>query len=243
MNQVKTVDDIRKLGTILSIWAHPDDESFLAAGIIATAVSNGQTVVCVTATKGDQGVQDEKRWPAAQLGDIRKEELAAALRIIGVSNHHWLTYHDGKCADADKAKAATEVVQFIERYKPDTILTFGPDGWTGHPDHQAVSIWVTDAVEQTAKKPQVYHVIGSKDNYENYLKPADKKLNMFFNIDKPPIFEDEQCDICFNLPEETCAKKRHALAAQPSQTTALFELFDQLFIDKAWSVECFRKAD
>lgn len=243
MNQIITEDDIRKLGTILSVWAHPDDESFLAAGIIATAVRNGQIVACVTATKGEQGVQDERRWPAAQLGAIRKEELTAALRIIGVSKHHWLAYHDGECADVDKAKAATDVWQFIETYKPDTILTFGHDGWTGHSDHQAVSVWVTDAVKQATKKPQVYHVIGSKENYDNYLKLADEKLNIFFNIDKPPIYENDQCDICFNLPKEICAKKRQALAAQPSQTTMMFELFDQSFIDKTWSVECFKKAD
>ena len=75
---IKTTDDIKHLGTILFVAAHPDDETFNAGGILAAAARNGQTVIVVTATKGEGGVQDESRWPADSLGDIRAKELKQA---------------------------------------------------------------------------------------------------------------------------------------------------------------------
>jgi hypothetical protein len=62
---LRTADDIKQLGTILFVAAHPDDESFLAGGILAAAVANGQTVVVYTATRGEAGVQDRNKCPRA----------------------------------------------------------------------------------------------------------------------------------------------------------------------------------
>ena len=51
------------LGTMLGVWAHPDDETYLAAGLMAVGVRQGNRVVCVTATRGEEGSWDEGRWP------------------------------------------------------------------------------------------------------------------------------------------------------------------------------------
>ena len=53
------------LGTVLSVWAHPDDETYLCGGLMADAVRRGNRVVCVTATRGELGSPDEERWPPA----------------------------------------------------------------------------------------------------------------------------------------------------------------------------------
>ena len=55
----------------MGVWAHPDDETYSMAGIMATAVKNGQQVICVTATRGEAGVQDHLRWPAHKLAEDR----------------------------------------------------------------------------------------------------------------------------------------------------------------------------
>ena len=52
---------MKDLGTILGVWAHPDDEGYLSAGIMAQAMRNGQRVVCVTATRGEAA--DPEQWP------------------------------------------------------------------------------------------------------------------------------------------------------------------------------------
>ena len=57
-----------ELGTILSIWAHPDDETYLAGGVMAAAAAHGQRVVCATASAGERGTDDPMTWPPERLG-------------------------------------------------------------------------------------------------------------------------------------------------------------------------------
>ncbi len=60
--------DIDRLGTVLSVWAHPDDETYLAGGVMASCVAAGQRVVCVSATAGEHGTADPVAWPPERLG-------------------------------------------------------------------------------------------------------------------------------------------------------------------------------
>ena len=145
------------LGTILGVWAHPDDETWLSAVHMARAVRMGSRVACVTATRGELGSPDPDRWPPGEgLAKIRTAELDAALAILGVSEHYWLDYPDGGCAAVPLDEGAQRVLDMLERVRPNTVLTFGPDGMTGHSDHQTVGGWVTAAVAAwTGPPPQV----------------------------------------------------------------------------------------
>src|SRR5688572_19253134 len=87
------------LGTIASIWAHPDDETFLAGGVMAAAAAGGQRVICVSATAGELGTSDPQTWPPERLGRVRRWEASAAMAILGVADHRWLGYADGSLAD------------------------------------------------------------------------------------------------------------------------------------------------
>src|SRR5207237_1041407 len=98
------------LGTVLSVWAHPDDETYVCGGLMAAAVRQGNRVVCVTATRGELGSTDEQRWPPGPaLAEVRTKELAESLAELGVSEHVWLDYPDGRCADADGGEAAARI--------------------------------------------------------------------------------------------------------------------------------------
>lgn len=215
--QIATADDVKQLGAILSVWAHPDDETFVAGGILATAAQNGQQVICITATRGEQGVQDESRWPAAQLANIREKELEASLRKLGVTKHKWLTYKDGECATVDQNKAIAVVANLIEKYKPDTIITFGSEGLTGHSDHRAVSRWIDAAVARLEKKPRVLHPVYDSAQFEQFLVPLHKRINVFFNIDKPPLKAKADCAVALTLSPKIFEQKIQALIVQPSQ--------------------------
>ena len=233
---------IGELGTILAVWAHPDDETFCAGGILATAILAGQTVVCVTATRGEAGVQDEQRWPADTLGAVRTRELKQALDVLGITKHHYLGYLDGLCAKADKEGAITKLSSIIARYTPATILTFGPDGLTGHPDHKAVSGWVSGAVAQQTERPAVYHAVVTVDQYRDYLSTAHQRLNLFYNIDQPPLELDEACDICFRCTNELCNCKFNAFLAMPSQFETMHKTLGEEFLKEAFRVEAFVRA-
>ena len=234
-------EDIRKLGTILSIWAHPDDETFTCGGIMAAAIKNGQRVVCITATRGEAGVRDERRWPARQLADIRTAELQSALKILGVTEHHWLDYKDGGCAEVSETEASERLARYLEIYKPDTILTFGPDGFTGHEDHKAVYRWARKASAQCQKEVAIYCAVERQSAYDKYLKKADEHLKIYFNIDKPPIKERNECDIYYDLTPEICRLKCRALRAMPSQTEALTSLFTTEEFEDIFCSEAFVK--
>ena len=70
----------------------------------------GARVVCVTATRGELGSPDEERWPTGPpLAAVRTAEMEPALAVLGVTEHHWLDYPDGGCADVDQDQAVRRV--------------------------------------------------------------------------------------------------------------------------------------
>jgi LmbE family N-acetylglucosaminyl deacetylase len=224
MQRICTNDDVQHLGTILGVWAHPDDDTYSMGGIMAAAIHNGQKVIIITATRGEAGVQDEARWPASKLAEIRTKEMAAALHELGVTEHHWLDYPDGGCKNSNEAEAVNRIAALITQYQPDSILTFGRDGMTGHDDHKTVSRWTTLAAKQAGSRAHIFHTIQTKAQYEA-MQEADEEFNIFFNIDKPHTRNEGQCAICLQLDDELYDRKLAALTAMPSQTEAMFAVF------------------
>ena len=78
------------------------------------------------------------------MARLRRLELGASLAAVGVREHRFLGLRDGECAvRARRAAGVARIAALIDEIRPDTIVTFGPDGMTGHPDHRAVSVWTT----------------------------------------------------------------------------------------------------
>lgn len=235
---------VKALGTILGIWAHPDDESFMMAGLTAAAVHNGQTVVCVTATRGEKGSQNEEKWPPSTLGDVRAAELNQALGIIGVKDHYWLDYPDGGCHLVNEDEAVNRLLALIERHQPDTIITFPPDGITGHPDHIAVSGWARAACRQCkGKRITLYYGADTQEHYDEFMRPIDEQFNVYFNVEKPHLVRAEDCDIVLELPPYLASIKNQVLEAMPSQTQLMFQTFGREHMQAALSTEVFISAE
>ncbi len=235
--QICRADDLRRLGTILFVGAHPDDETFCCGGLLATAVGNGQRVVCVIATKGELGVQDPVNYSADHMGETREHELAAAMKALGITEHYLLDYHDGECSRAPEDDAAQSIARLIEQCKVQTVITFGPDGLTGHPDHQTMSRWVDAAVHVSTRKPRVYHIVQPRGPYEKYLRPAEPELNIFFMTSRPVLADADSCAVYFEIPLRNLVQKYRALEAMPSQTTKLLTVFPAETFRKAFGVE------
>ena len=103
--------------TLLGLWAHPDDEAYLSAGLMHEYVRNGDRVVVVTATAGELGTADPVAWPPDRLTAHRKRELTASLAELGVSEHYVLDYPDGGCADLDGSDAFAALTKAGRRSK------------------------------------------------------------------------------------------------------------------------------
>jgi LmbE family N-acetylglucosaminyl deacetylase len=196
-------------------------------------------VICVTATRGEAGSRDGRPWSSSKMGKVRIKELSRALNKLGIEEHHCLNYGDGCCCDVDQPEACACLENYINEYMPKTILTFGPDGLTGHKDHATVSEWVDVAVGKASNKPDVFHVVVTHNQYNDYLALVDEKIDMFFAIDEPLLVDDEACVIHFTLPPEIAALKRQSLATMSSQTKPLTDNFDADFIEKAFGLETF----
>ncbi len=118
---------MERLGTLLLVWAHPDDDIYTSAGVMAAAARAGDRVVDVTATRGEGGSMDEERWPPATMGDVRTGELLRSLEILGVGEHHFLDGPVDLDMDAHLDEAGADQVKAIMAdVAPDTVITFGP---------------------------------------------------------------------------------------------------------------------
>jgi LmbE family N-acetylglucosaminyl deacetylase len=231
------VDDVRALGTIVGVWAHPDDEAYLSAGLMAAAVDAGNRVVCVTATRGEHGTSDERTWPPARLARVREAELEASLAELGVREHHWLGYRDGGCAAVPAGPAVAAVRSILDAVDVDTVVTFGPDGMTGHADHVAVGHWATVAAGALEHRPRVLHATktaGWADRFAflHALVPV-------FGPDGPPRTCDEDLTFAIDLSDRLLDRKIASLRAQATQTTALMARFGEATYRSWLARECF----
>jgi LmbE family N-acetylglucosaminyl deacetylase len=209
--------DVNDLGTIVSIWAHPDDESYLAAGVMAAAVAAGHRVVCVSATAGERGTDDPVLWPPERLGRVRRWEAAAAMAVLGVREHRWLDHTDGELADLDPAGPVDTITALLDEVAPDTILTFGPEGMTYHPDHQAVSRWVSKAWERVGRPGRLLQATMSADHVKEW-GPTYDAWNVFMTDERPVGVPAEDLALHLVLDGRALDQKIAALAAMHTQT-------------------------
>lgn len=128
---------------LLGIWAHPDDEAYLSAGLMAQTVADGGQVTLVAITDGEAGFSDLDPRPVTERAELRRRELRAAMDRIGVHDVRFLGVPDGAVAEAPVGPLVAEIGSIIREVEPDVTVTFGPDGITGHDDHVANSHLVT----------------------------------------------------------------------------------------------------
>lgn len=221
----KAANQVRELGTVLGVWAHPDDEAYLCAGIMRLALENGQRVACVTATAGEHGTTEPITWPPDTLGPARRIELQASFAALqagldGSIEHHWLDHRDEYCAAADPDVAAGQLGAVIDRIQPDTVLTFDSGGLTGHLDHQAVAVWVSIALESRPSIRRLDAVVA-----RSWVEHFDDAIDIcsYFEDGYPHIVDDSEIDLNLVLDDGLWAIKDRALRAHATQTRPVIE--------------------
>lgn len=146
--------------TILGLFAHPDDEVFCLGGTMANAVAAGGRGQIASFTKGEAGqIRDVSTGSRATLGAVRHEELLAACRAIGVDNVWCGDHGDGTLADAPREPLIQEAVALIDEFSPDALISFGPDGAYGHPDHIAAGEIAEEAARRSVTRPAFYQAV------------------------------------------------------------------------------------
>jgi LmbE family N-acetylglucosaminyl deacetylase len=157
---------------LLAVFAHPDDEAFAMGPVLARYAREGVKVYLAIATQGEKG---QKPGGHIQLGPplakVRQQEAQCACQKLGIEPPIFFELHDGELGistdshgkwstDPDGAtvlKVVDQVNQQVSRLNPQVVVTWGPEGGYGHPDHRLVSDAVTQVVQSSKSGVKLYY--------------------------------------------------------------------------------------
>ena len=115
--------------TLLLIFAHPDDETFLTGGTACRYSDAGVRVILATATRGESGKSGEPPLcTLEELPAVREAELRRAAAILGIGEIHLLGHHDRELATAPPDRVREQLVSVIRACRPAVVVSFDPHG-------------------------------------------------------------------------------------------------------------------
>ena len=189
---------------MLGVLAHPDDESLGFGGTFAKYADEGIETYLVTATRGERGrfgPQGERGDPE-EVGRVREAELRAAAAVLGIREVSVLGFPDGAVDRVPAATAIPAIVRHIRHTQPDVVVTFGPEGAYGHPDHIAISQFTTAAAVCAAdsgyrtedgsqmdsfpphRARKLYYLAWRKNQWEAYQAAFRKLTSMVDGVER-----------------------------------------------------------
>ncbi len=225
---------------ILLMFAHPDDESFIAGGLVRRHADRGGETALVTATRGDAGrVGDPPVCRREELPAIREAELRRAAGILGIADVRLLDYRDKHLAEAPAAGMREALVRRIREHRPHVVISFDPGGMNGHADHVAIARFVVDAVVAAAD-PRWLGAAGKP-----YRVPR-----VLWNAPIPPwevtrprdLGEEPGVDFVIDVARQRAAKAAALRAHRTQQVPIDRCFFSKPDVDRILSIEAFRQA-
>lgn len=172
---------------ILTVFAHPDDETTI--GPVLAKYAENHEVYLVFSTDGSFGVNDHSGIPAGDsLVEIRKKEAECSCAALGINPPIFLGIQDGMGLNChgnfyeEEAMLKERLLETILEIQPTKIITFGPGGDTGHPDHRLLGAITTEVLlrENLIDEVDLYYFSWTREQAEKYamwnLNYADKDL-------------------------------------------------------------------
>jgi LmbE family N-acetylglucosaminyl deacetylase len=141
---------------ILAVFAHPDDERVIGP-LLSKLAREGRETHLIIATDGSKGVRDFAHIPAGpELAAARTKEAQCAANRLGVRQLHLLGLPDGGLASFDVlGKLRSRLAAIIDSLRPAVIITYGPEGGTGHPDHRLVGDVTTQIIQGDSRYAKI----------------------------------------------------------------------------------------
>jgi LmbE family N-acetylglucosaminyl deacetylase len=144
---------------LLAVFAHPDDESYRPGGTLALLARRGIGVHLLTATRGEAGsCGDPPLCHPDELPTVREQELRCACTALGIEPPHILGYQDGHLNEVDPEQLVARILEVVQQVRPQVMLSFGPDGLSGHPDHVAIGRCAAEAFRRTEDVAALYAI-------------------------------------------------------------------------------------
>lgn len=209
---------------LLGVWSHPDDEAYLAAGLMARTIDAGGSVTLVTITNGEAGFPDDDTRSAAERATHRKAELRSAMAEIGVFDIRFLGHADGRVAEPGARSMSNDIESIIREVQPDVLTTFGPDGITGHLDHVATYELTTKAWLD-CPIGQLWYAAKTAGWLSDWREVHDA-----FGVwmtEEPTGVSPEEIEMVVDLEGAELDRKRAVLGHHASQTEGLAQAFGE----------------
>jgi LmbE family N-acetylglucosaminyl deacetylase len=215
------------------LLAHPDDESFFAAGTVARCAAEGVRVGLLCGTRGERGATGDL-CSIEELPRVREAELRDAARILGIDDLEILPFEDQKLARAPMDEVRRAAVRMIRRLRPEVVFTFDPDGANQHTDHVAMSRFALDGIA-AAGDPRWYPEEGAAHTVDRVLWPTTVRVWELGQLASPE--NEPGIDYRIDIRPYRGVKEA-ALRAHRTQWPGLSRLF--LGNPTAMDWECFR---
>jgi len=233
----------------MAVLGHPDDESLGVGGTLAKYATEGVDVFLLTATPGDRGRYRDYRFGDPQhpgapaLASIRERELRAAASVLGVRDVALLHYHDQELDRVNPREAIPAIVEHLRRVQPDVIITFGPDGAYGHPDHIAISQLTTAAIVAAADPAisKLYYIAWPASTWAAYQSAFKKLTSTVDGVERQVVpWPDWEITTVIDT-RPFCQTVWRAISCHESQMSVYTQLehLSPQHRDAVWGAQCF----
>ncbi len=209
---------------LLGVWAHPDDEAYLSAGLMARTVEAGGHVTLLTLTDGEAGFPDDDPRSADERSRHRRRELRSAMATIGVDDVRFLGVADGALSSSPGDLEVAAIISVMHEVRPDVVVTFGPDGITGHDDH--VANWRLATRAWGACPSGELWYAAKTDAWLDEWRDLHVEFGVWMT-EEPTGVRDDEVELVVDLAGEDLDRKRAVLAAHASQTDGLAAAFGE----------------
>lgn len=195
--------------TLLAITAHPDDEMGFGS-VLAHYARKGVGVHLVALTAGQKGFREHMGIDDPErLARIRRQELRNSSHELGIEPSRTLGFVDQELLGPAQGRIREVITDILRELAPQVVLTFGPEGVTGHPDHRAVSCYVTEILQARHDgQPRLYYHTLSHDHVVRVASRTGRRL---LHVD------DRYITTRIRVSEEDLEKGLRALAQHRSQ--------------------------
>jgi LmbE family N-acetylglucosaminyl deacetylase len=222
---------------ILAVFAHPDDERVIGP-LLSKLAREGRETHLVIATDGSKGVRDFAQIPAGpELAAARTKEANCAAKRLGVRQLHLLGLPDGGLASFEVlGKLRSGLAAIIDSLKPAVIITFGPEGGTGHPDHRLVGDVTTQIVQSDARYANIDLLYASLPTERLRTAPrANPSVNGMAEALLTVRVPFEERDLVAGREEYACHRTQYAPAEMDSVNKYLAHAWNGMVWMRPWN--------
>ncbi len=215
----------KKMPRLLCITAHPDDEAGGFGGSLLHYANQGVETYVICLTPGQAATHRGGARSDEELSAMRRQEFAAACKMLKIREGTVLDYPDGKLDQQNLFAVVADLTRRVREIRPDVAMMMGPEGAiTAHPDHSMASVFGTLAVNWASRSNRFV------DQLKNGLSPHQtQKLYYatagFTMPDRQPVALPP-ANLVLNLTEEEIETKIAAFKCHTSQAP-LFPFFEE----------------